>query len=339
MGRTIEQEVLTDASWFLSAVDEPARELEFVRVSKTSLDAAAFHDGRSRFEWAGDPMRIAIEKALDEPLADNDQCLNVILHSSFCGSTLLSRSLGQLDQVISYREPQVLIELTDRQIVPLKNDPLASLAIGQFQKIWQDDQTAILKPSNWANPLIQANLRDAPDARVILLSQDLVTYLIANLRGGKSRIRYSLNLLSRQMVASTEIRDEVTQIEQSELDGIDEVLRLLAIGYRCQIENLSAIAADHSADNILNLSLNELRVDFSSVLQRSAAFFRIDCRSEVLASIADEAIKTDAKSDSGLERQLDQEHRSNERILREFEQPLTETLSWYAMKSGWPRSR
>ncbi|MEM7432731.1 MAG: hypothetical protein AAF351_12480 [Pseudomonadota bacterium] len=320
----------------MTAADFRAREFEFVRVSQRSLEAVAFHDGRSTFSSSHERIRVPIDDALTAYGAESSVAPRLILHSSFCGSTLLSRSLGSLTNVVSYREPQVLIELADRSSAFDRSNTVAHFAIEQFQKTWTNDQQAILKPSNWANTLLEANLNHWPTAKVVVLSQDLTTYLVANLRGGKARMRYSLNLLSRHSVAAPHVREDVEKIERSSLDGIDEVLRLLAIGYRHQIDTLGRIAADRDAQTVLTLSINEMRADFRDTVRRVVDFFDIEVDDRKLHDLAHRSMTHDAKTDNNSERPFEQEHLANQRILRQFDQPLRDTVRWFEDAYDWP---
>lgn len=260
-----------------------------------------------------------------------------IVHGSFCGSTLLARSLGCLENGVSYREPQALIELADlvtgsgqSTVSGVKSSVLIEFVIGQFQKTWHEPQVAIVKPSNWVNGFIASYLQSSSSARIITVQQDIESYLLANIRGGKPRLRYSLNLLNRIVQESEYHRAAMVRVERSGPGGMRRVLRLLCICFEYQEAAMAAIAQSADDHKVLKVTKSALRTSPANCIAQAASFFAIPHDVTEINRVRTANLKTNAKLDNPEPWHPEDEEAVNERIKTDYRGDLNDALGWYS---------
>jgi hypothetical protein len=119
-----------------------------------------------------------------------------IFHVGHCGSSLLSRLLGELPGYLALREPPLLMGLarSHRQlgtpgfpISPEMWDALFELSLIMLGRTWHESQRALIKPTSHVASLIPSLMRFTGDERGLLLYVDLPTYLAIMLRAGTRR--------------------------------------------------------------------------------------------------------------------------------------------------------
>jgi hypothetical protein len=177
--------ILDDPEWLPHRL--AGASLEFVRLTDAERRALPFLDRKRVRE---DAPRASI------PLADIGgrtrpaaEC-HFIFHSGFCRSTLMARALDSDGLATVLREPQVLIDLVDAlpasgATKALRGDLDAILAL--LQRPPAAGEAIIVKPSNFANPLIDAILDLRPGSRALLMHTSLPAFLLAIVRRGTAR--------------------------------------------------------------------------------------------------------------------------------------------------------
>ncbi len=179
--------ILDDPAWLPHRLVEDAS-LQFVRLSHAERRALPFLDRRRIRE---DAPRATIPlsdiSGRTRPAAD----LHFIFHSAFSRSTLMARALDVDGVATVLREPQVLIDLV-AALLPacgvtetLRSDLDAILAL--LQRPETAGEAVIVKPSNFANPLIDSMLDLRPRSRALLMYAPLPAFLLAIVRRGPIR--------------------------------------------------------------------------------------------------------------------------------------------------------
>lgn len=110
-----------------------------------------------------------------------------LFHIGHCGSTLLSRMLGEIDGILSLREPPPLLALaqqrrTQANAADIKWRQTFDLAVHLLSRTFRAQDVALVKPNSHANNLLAELMSWHPDSRAILLYVDLETYLATMLR-------------------------------------------------------------------------------------------------------------------------------------------------------------
>jgi len=117
--------------------------------------------------------------------------INYIFHVGHCGSTLLSRLLGELDEFHALREPAVLMGLSRSyralgesgfDMTRERWQMLYDLAVALLSRTWRPDQTALVKATSHAGNLIPMLMNQTGKEKALFLYTDLETYLVTMLR-------------------------------------------------------------------------------------------------------------------------------------------------------------
>ncbi|MGJ8564341.1 MAG: hypothetical protein ACSHXY_12425 [Alphaproteobacteria bacterium] len=230
---------LNGGAWMPAKIDWSARSVNFRKIDPDAFSSAPFHDGRHEF-MTGSPKTLNFDALIQyEQSREAIHPDRFVLHPSFCGSTFLAKLLSVHGKTNCYREPQVLIELADGSADPQAREVNAAI-IQQLRQAPQETAAAFCKPSNWANEyLLKSGALDT--ARLVIITIDLQSFLIANLRGGNDRIRYSLNLLNHIMPYAphhlAHAKEAQTLLSTSPMAA---TLRLMTILHKIQFDSFEA---------------------------------------------------------------------------------------------------
>ncbi len=329
--------LLEDPSWFLAACDVFTEQLTFIRTSPSKLKNAAFHDGRTLLSVSAKQETISFAHAISwhreyaGPVRDN----LIIAHMSFCGSTLLARLMGQHYRVASYREPNALVEISDALAMrPPEKQNTQDLArilpviFSQYQKFPHTQHGAFVKPSNWTNPILEKLVAHAPRTKIIFLELKCRSFLIANLRGGRDRVAYSLNLLNHISRSYLDYGKIIAHIGRTKPDTQQQMLRLLVACFSAQQEIFARLRSQLSDDQFVNFDKSELMNFPEASLMSAAQFFGFRSSNAPLSLEAD--LNRNAKEDKFLAYNPDQEIAENAEIEKQFSNEISLAMEWYA---------
>ena len=177
--------------WHLYDVDVQRGELHFLEVTPETLRISAFLDTRIAFtrgQMHGFPIE-SVMSALQQ-VAPRVPRTGFILHSSFCCSSLLARSLQREGRTLVLREPWVLRRLGDLKRGIIKQgqkwEPqgpiLLDVALHLLCKTWSSTESVIIKPTHVSNNLAAELLALRPEAKGVVLHSGLESFLISNLK-------------------------------------------------------------------------------------------------------------------------------------------------------------
>ncbi len=271
----VDAQVLESAEWLLSAYDEQREEFTFVKTSLEHLRSLPFHDGRVSLNIYGQVHAISLKNALlwSEQF-EHQTPVRLILHSAFCGSTLLARLVDAQPATVCLREPQILVDLANlkaagHRLFQMREQgtALTTFVMRQLQMPFGNAGQVVVKPSNWANNLAPEWLSANTDSRITTLSSSLDDYLVANLRGGKPRLAYTLNLLNHITRSSGYYFAKVEETELQTLAPIQRVLRQLALCHHAQMNQLAEARAMTPAGAWLHLTKQDLLIKPEHSLQ------------------------------------------------------------------------
>jgi hypothetical protein len=110
-----------------------------------------------------------------------------IFHSAFCCSTLLGRALDGGGIAMVLQEPRALTDISAALTGPEGHEearPGLDCVLALLQRPHRAGEAVIVKPSNFANPLIDDLLDLRPGARALLMYARLPDFLLAIVRRG-----------------------------------------------------------------------------------------------------------------------------------------------------------
>lgn len=184
-------DISRNPAWHLYDLDMGRGELHFLEATPETFAISPFLDSRIAYvktelhSFSVDTVIEALQHSPPRPVN-----MNFLLHSSFCCSSLLARSLAHEGRVLALREPWILRRLADmRRELEARGETwgtrgaaLVDMALTLLGKTWKDSESVLIKPTNVANNLARDMLAARPHARALLLYSDLESFLVSNLK-------------------------------------------------------------------------------------------------------------------------------------------------------------
>lgn len=184
--------LLESPRWFLRDLDPEADVGVFSPMSEDSYRRSAFLDNRIVRDGGRDralPLAVMVE--LVDRLRPPRPVIHYLFHMGHCGSTLLSRLLGDLPDVLALREPPLLMGLSRSRralgrpgfpLDPERWEALADLSLVMLGRRWRPAQRVVIKPTSHANDLAPWLMSYTGSERGIVLHAGLETWLATMLR-------------------------------------------------------------------------------------------------------------------------------------------------------------
>lgn len=217
-----------------------------LRLDEAGYRAASFLDQRMLL-----PDSTLVEMAwtdLDLP-AGARRDVQYIFHIGNVGSTLVSRLLGELDEVFAVREPQLLRAFADNPPGEADFDRLAAL----LSRTFRPEQRANVKATSFTSEL--ADRLVPPGSKALFLHASPISYLASILAGQNSW--QTLAALSEIRLARLQSRCPGLTADVGTMhDGLKA-----ALGWACEMTSLERAAAALPAGTVLWLDFDAFLAD------------------------------------------------------------------------------
>src|SRR5688572_14096586 len=191
--------LMAEPANFLHGIDLQADHAVFFETSRRLLSEAAFVDGRS--DIAVGPPEFARLSELMRTSTREPAPERFIFHLSFCGSTLLSRLIDAPGQSLVLKEPNCLVDLATWKSLKRRAGgtterlgPALGLARHALRRPFELGEAVTVKPSSWANILIDDLVADAAGILPLFVTIDRASFLRAVFRGGTDRLTFTAQL-------------------------------------------------------------------------------------------------------------------------------------------------
>ena len=181
-------EIERDPRWLPHALDLPGQRMQFVRVEREVLSQPPF---LADFRPASPDGEAWLGFEDIKALRPQTGPLHFIFHTAFCRSTLLVRALEIEGVSAGLAEPGIIAQLAgagDAAAALVK--PVCDL----LSRPWGEGEAVFVKPTNHANRLIPALLAARPDAKAVLMTNDLAPFLRSVARRGLMGRRWGRQL-------------------------------------------------------------------------------------------------------------------------------------------------
>ena len=181
--------ILADPRWLPHSYDSARGTLGFLRVPRERLNQPAFLADLGRevgYESAEVPLA-----ALGAPAPPADAPVTFIFHTAFCRSTLLVRALEQPGISTGLSEPGIIASLAGAGAAG--QGALAPVA-ALLARPWGAGEAVFIKPTNHANRLGPGLMQALPQARAVLMTNPLPSFLAAVVRKGMMGRRWGRQL-------------------------------------------------------------------------------------------------------------------------------------------------
>jgi hypothetical protein len=278
------QSILQSPEYFLHSIDVLKLSFTFIKTSRETLARSSFLDGRSALSKSDSHYVLPIKEALSwhqkssENSSVNSSVNRFIFHMSFCGSTLISRVLECPEVAITYKEPQIFLQLAE--IKAANADwysnkeqwrSLMSFVLSQQGKRWSPDEPVVIKPSNWANSMLPQLIESGDASRVLFLSTSPRDFLISVFRGGSERVQFTYAVLKHLLTAFPEFTKTVAEVEADKLTTADMFARLSLIVHAIQCKAFERARSNLSLQDHYQCSYQELLESPVECMQHIAA--------------------------------------------------------------------
>ena len=186
------RDIAGSPAWFLRDVDPITDKAVLSPMDESSYRASIFLDNRIKRAGSRD-LAVDLEALLELATRSgmSRRPVHYLFHIGHCGSTLLSRLLGDCDGLMALREPPVLMGLSRSlrrlqepgfPIAPERWETLLELSLCCLGRTWRPGQTALVKPTSHAGNLIPRLLTFTGEERAVMLYVGLETFLTTMLR-------------------------------------------------------------------------------------------------------------------------------------------------------------
>ena len=218
----------------LHRIDPLAGLTHYVSTDIARIQDSTFLDGRECF-WDRVQTRPIVNHA------GRTQGMRFLFHMGFCGSTLLARLLGT-EGTLVMREPQCLTDIAatrTRILAGQAEQDLAgytSFALNALGAVAPPEEALLIKPSNWANSLIEPLVAACHDPAALYLTTEPRAFLRAAFRGGRDRLEFCIRLAVELAAAVPGANDRLRQATSTGPDPLDRAARIVTLLWAMQRE-------------------------------------------------------------------------------------------------------
>ena len=175
-------EIAADPCWLPHRIDWTGGRMQFLKLVRTSLGEAGFLADR---EPAGPDGEAWVPLDAVASMQVDSGPIHFLFHTAFCRSTLLARALDRPGHFAALNEPHILAALAGAGVTPGRpGAPLLVPVLKLLARTYPGEAAVVVKPTNHANALIPTILTALPEARAILMTNPLPSFLAAVIRKG-----------------------------------------------------------------------------------------------------------------------------------------------------------
>ncbi len=265
-------EIAADARWLAQALDPQAALVRLIEMDAAAYRDASFLDDRMMQRPVNAHVRPWAEIASAMPAGARTDA-RWIFHIGHVGSTLVARLLGELDNVLSVREPRLLRDLA---AVPADARAAMTPVVQRLMsRTFAAQQTALIKATSFVSELAAELV--PPGERALFLFASPRAYIEGIMAGENSR--KELQILAP--VRAQRMRDRVPELSGSQ----PSEAHLAAAAWACEMTGIEA-AAERMGDRSLHWADFDLMLEnMQASLGEVCRFFGFDAPDERLRQI------------------------------------------------------
>jgi hypothetical protein len=284
-GPTLAQ-VVRDPNWIPHTFDASGDSLTFVHVPGEARTGLMF---LSDEHFAGKLPKAAFPAGAVAPEVERSErtALHFIFHTSFCCSTLLAKALEVPGKSVTLQEPDVLINLANRLI---RSDDAANrqrleLVLRLLERPFASGEAVIVKPTNFANRLLDLTLAKRENSNAVLLYSDVGTFLRSLLKRGMFGRIFGRRLFNQ--LRSWSPIDFGFAPEQL-LEQTDA--QIAALAWLMQMAHLDSVARAFGPERVMLLDSAGLLAEPASAVSDAQALFGLRLSADEISKIANGAV-------------------------------------------------
>jgi hypothetical protein len=273
--------LVADPAWLPHRIVGGGASIRFVRLSRAEQRGLTFLD--DRFVGEDVPRReIPLAAVAGARPGAGARC-HFIFHSAFCCSTLLGRALDVDGLATVLQEPQALVDLAAS--LPASGGrhgvrPMLDTVLTLLQRPHRAGEAAIVKPGNFANPLIEDMLELRPRARALLMHAKLPAFLLAVVRRGTANRAWA-----RRMATLCRRHPQFESVEARDLLLLTD-LQVAAFVWLHHQAQFARLVREQPPGRVATLDSADFLADPERTLAAAATLFGLDVDEERAAAIA-----------------------------------------------------
>ncbi len=266
------EEIARDACWLAQALDPSAGKVRLVAMNRDAYRAASFLDDRM-LQSTVDAHILAWPRVEQAIATDMRRDARWIFHIGHVGSTLVSRLLGEIDNVLAVREPRILRDLA-MSTPEIRQTYLARIP-QLMSRTFSAQEIACIKATSLVSEIAPELVPSA--SRALFIYATPANY-IGSILAGENSVK-ELRMLAP--IRAQRLERRVPGFDRAANDA-----DLAAIAWACEMSALEAAAARMSDRQIEWLDFDEALNDMEAALQRLAIFFGFSSDALSLQAIA-----------------------------------------------------
>lgn len=265
------EEIWRDATWLAQAVDPRAGLVRFVQLAAEDYRSESFLDDRIVQNERNAHILKWAEVESERP-ADARSDARWIFHIGHVGSTLISRLLGELENVLAVREPRALRDLTffpsevRAQFVPMVR--------ALMSRTFANDENAVVKATSMVSEIAAELTGD--DGQAIFLFASPEAYLQTILAGERSTAE--LRALAGYYAARAQSRGLSLPT--------DNPSQIAALVWACEMAALEDASASLRPGAVLWQDFDAFLAAPAETLTRIASHFRLAAEQDRIGQVA-----------------------------------------------------
>jgi hypothetical protein len=267
------QEIWQDARWLAQAVDPKSGLVRFVEMSGEDYREISFLDDRVLEASRNAHLLKWTDISGSMPARARDDA-RWIFHVGHVGSTLISRLLGELGNVLSVREPRALRDLTF--FLPDIRDQFVPTVRSLMSRTFDPRQAAVVKATSMVSEISPELIGE--NGRALFLSVSPETYLQTILAGDRSQSEL------QSLASYYSARALARGIEWP--DSPKGPAEVAALVWSCEMAALEDAAAALPSGSILWLDFDAFLEAPETALSESASFLGLPAADERIREIA-----------------------------------------------------
>ncbi len=311
----------SNANYFPLDYDAVEKEFLMLDVRLEDITDASFLDSRMNINWSR-ATRVP-ENCLVDLLETPTQAM--LFHTAFCGSTLLARALDEAPNIVSLKEPNSLLSISDASLRIPNEDLHQSLqtTLKLLGRPWTHSGLTLIKPTNSVNRLLPDTLK-LMRCKAILLYSSLDEFIIScckKLPAADNQVRW----MAQHLFHGTRLQREL---------GIPanyrfHFLEACVIAWYAQMEWYAmALANDHD-HKLHTLNMEDLMASPENVVASCAKFLQFDTSPFVISELVAKVFSRNSKN-AAEEYSPQIREKEREAIRNRFGKELEMAMQWAA---------
>lgn len=167
-----------DPRWFPVDFDGPRREVHFLTVTESLIEASAFVDSRLSVDFSAAEI-VPLDTL---PVLPPQPPPVWLWHTSFCGSTLLAKMLHVAPYSVALREPLLLRRWSDACRAGQQTQSFQRALLPWLCRPWAPHGKVLIKPTHAALNIALDLMAVYPASRGIVLLSSLEDFLVSHLK-------------------------------------------------------------------------------------------------------------------------------------------------------------